>query len=97
MTLPDIMRSFSTDAQCRELLERLRWPEGPKCDEFGVAHDLRVGGNIKTILGQFALNLTLQHHKNVVAIVFDCVFDPDLLKCLCNYHVNLLNSGYKYV
>jgi hypothetical protein len=55
------MRSFSTDAQCRELLERLRWPEGPKCDEFGVAHDLRVGGNIKTILGQFALNFMIIH------------------------------------
>ncbi len=31
MTLPDITELFSTDDKCRELLERLRWPEGPEC------------------------------------------------------------------
>lgn len=31
MTLLDLFKSFSTDEQCRELLERLRWPRGPEC------------------------------------------------------------------
>ena len=28
MTLPEVNTMFSTDEKCRELLERLRWPEG---------------------------------------------------------------------
>jgi transposase-like protein len=31
MTLPDVTELFSTDDKCRELLERLRWPNGPEC------------------------------------------------------------------
>lgn len=31
MTLPEVNRLFSTDEKCRELLERLRWPEGVTC------------------------------------------------------------------
>jgi transposase-like protein len=31
MTLIDICQMFSTDDRCRELLERLRWPNGPEC------------------------------------------------------------------
>ena len=31
MTLPDVVELFSTDDKCRELLERLRWPNGPEC------------------------------------------------------------------
>lgn len=31
MTLLEINSSFSTDEKCRELLERLRWPEGVSC------------------------------------------------------------------
>jgi transposase-like protein len=31
MTLPEINRLYSTDDRCRELLERLRWPEGVTC------------------------------------------------------------------
>ena len=31
MNLVDINTMFATDAKCRELLVRLRWPEGPQC------------------------------------------------------------------
>jgi transposase-like protein len=31
MTLPDLNRSFSTDEDCREILTKLRWPEGAEC------------------------------------------------------------------
>jgi transposase-like protein len=31
MTLPRLMVDFDTDAECRALLERLRWPNGVRC------------------------------------------------------------------
>ena len=31
MTLVDIANLFGTDYKCRELLIRLRWPNGPEC------------------------------------------------------------------
>ena len=31
MTLPEVTELFATDDKCRELLERLRWPNGPEC------------------------------------------------------------------
>ena len=31
MTLLDLNRLFDSDDKCRELLMRLRWPDGPKC------------------------------------------------------------------
>jgi transposase-like protein len=31
MTLLDVTQMFSSDEQCRELLKRLRWPEGVRC------------------------------------------------------------------
>jgi transposase-like protein len=31
MTLPDLNRLYSTDEDCREILTRLRWPEGVAC------------------------------------------------------------------
>jgi transposase-like protein len=31
MTLPELNRLFSTDEDCREILTRLRWPEGVQC------------------------------------------------------------------
>jgi transposase-like protein len=40
MTLLEINASFSTDEKCRELLERLRWPEGvmcPRCKDARVS------------------------------------------------------------
>lgn len=35
MTLIDLTVAFSTDERCRELLERLRWPNGPECLRCG--------------------------------------------------------------
>jgi transposase-like protein len=40
MTLPEINTMFSTDEKCRELLERLRWPEGvtcPRCKDHRIS------------------------------------------------------------
>src|SRR3989442_13059194 len=31
MTLPDVNELYGTDERCRQLLERLRWPEGVQC------------------------------------------------------------------
>src|ERR1700693_4186871 len=31
MTLIDLTLAYSSDDRCRELLERLRWPDGPVC------------------------------------------------------------------
>jgi len=40
MTLPEVNNLYSTDDRCRELLERLRWPEGlicPRCKDKRVS------------------------------------------------------------
>lgn len=40
MTLPDVNELYATDDRCRELLERLRWPEGvmcPRCKDTRVS------------------------------------------------------------
>jgi transposase-like protein len=40
MTLPEVNTMFSTPEKCRELLERLRWPEGvicPRCKDSRVS------------------------------------------------------------
>ena len=40
MTLPEVNALFPTDDKCRELLERLRWPEGvtcPRCKDTRVS------------------------------------------------------------
>ncbi|MCU1309233.1 MAG: putative transposase, partial [Candidatus Angelobacter sp.] len=31
MTVIDLCQAFTTDERCRELLERLRWPNGAEC------------------------------------------------------------------
>jgi transposase-like protein len=40
MTLPEVNKLYSTDDRCRELLERLRWPEGvmcPRCKDTRIS------------------------------------------------------------
>jgi len=36
MTLLELNQKFSSDQQCRELLKRLRWPEGVRCPRCGA-------------------------------------------------------------
>jgi transposase-like protein len=42
MTLPDVTELFSTDDKCRELLERLRWPNGAECPRCHSAKVARL-------------------------------------------------------
>ena len=42
MTLPEVNSLYSTDDRCRELLERLRWPEGIICPRCKDAHISRL-------------------------------------------------------
>lgn len=42
MTLPEVNSMYSTDDRCRELLERLRWPEGVTCPRCKDTHISRL-------------------------------------------------------
>ena len=42
MTLPDVNELFGTDERCRQLLERLRWPEGVQCPRCKDTHISRL-------------------------------------------------------
>jgi transposase-like protein len=49
MTLIDLTVAYASDERCRELLERLRWPEGPKCLRCG-GPAVRLTTNTKKLL-----------------------------------------------
>jgi transposase-like protein len=49
MTLPDVVEHFSTDDKCRELLERLRWPNGPECPRCKTQKVVRLTTNTKLL------------------------------------------------
>jgi transposase-like protein/IS1 family transposase len=49
MTLPDVVEHFSTDDKCRELLERLRWPNGPECPRCKTQKVVRLTTNAKLL------------------------------------------------
>ncbi len=49
MTLPDVMELLSTDDKCRELLERLRWPEGPECPRCKSREVVRLVTAVKLL------------------------------------------------
>lgn len=41
MALLEMLKRYSTDEKCREILTKLRWPEGvrcPRCNEFGACY-----------------------------------------------------------
>ncbi|MGC1839738.1 MAG: IS1595 family transposase [Candidatus Acidiferrales bacterium] len=42
MTLVDVNSMFSTDDKCRELLKKLRWPNGVRCLRCGGRHTFEV-------------------------------------------------------
>src|SRR5437868_5703783 len=42
MTLIEITQRFSTDEKCRELLKRLRWPNGPECPQCHSPNIVRL-------------------------------------------------------
>lgn len=49
MTLPELTEHFSTDEKCRELLERLRWPNGPECPRCKTPNVIRLETNVKLL------------------------------------------------
>jgi transposase-like protein len=49
MTLPDVVELFPTDDKCRELLERLRWPNGPECPRCKTQNVVRLSTNVKLL------------------------------------------------
>ena len=49
MTLPDVTELFSTDDKCRDLLERLRWPEGPECPRCKTREVVRLATATKLL------------------------------------------------
>jgi transposase-like protein len=49
MTLPEITEHFATDEKCRELLERLRWPNGPECPRCKTQKVVRLSTNVKLL------------------------------------------------
>jgi transposase-like protein len=49
MTLPEITELFSTDDKCREVLERLRWPNGPECPRCKTLRVVRLSTNVKLL------------------------------------------------
>ena len=49
MTLPDLAELFGTDDKCRELLERLRWPNGPECPRCKTQNVVRLSTNVKLL------------------------------------------------
>jgi transposase-like protein len=49
MTLPNVVEHFATDDKCRELLERLRWPNGPECPRCKTQKVVRLSTNAKLL------------------------------------------------
>ena len=49
MTLIDVCNLFSTDDRCRELLERLRWPNGPECIRCKSTDVVRLANSTKLL------------------------------------------------
>ena len=49
MTLIDLTVAYSSDERCRELLERLRWPDGPQCPRCNDTTPVRLAKNAKIL------------------------------------------------
>jgi transposase-like protein len=49
MTIIDLCTTFSTDERCRELLERIRWANGPVCPRCQNPNPARLVSNAKLV------------------------------------------------
>jgi transposase-like protein len=49
LTLIDLCTAFSSDERCRELLERLRWPNGPECPRCNGTSIVRLATSDKLL------------------------------------------------
>lgn len=49
MTIIDLCTTFSTDERCRELLERLKWPNGPICPRCQNPNPARLTNSAKIV------------------------------------------------
>jgi transposase-like protein len=49
VTIIDLCTTFSTDDRCRELLERLRWPNGPECPRCLQPNPARLVNSTKLL------------------------------------------------
>ena len=50
MTLIDLTVAFNSDERCRELLERLRWPDGPACPRCNDTTPVRLASTNNRLL-----------------------------------------------
>lgn len=49
MTIVELCTTFSSDERCRELLERLKWPNGPECPRCKGQNVVRLATNAKLL------------------------------------------------
>ncbi len=84
MTLIDLTLAYSSDDRCRELLERLRWPNGPECPRCGDS-PVRLGNTTRGLLYckkcdyQFSVSTgTIFHDSHLPLIKW---FTATLLMC----------------
>lgn len=49
MTIIDLCTTFSSDERCRELLERLKWPNGPECPRCRQSNPVRLANQSKIL------------------------------------------------
>jgi transposase-like protein len=49
MNLPELMKSYNCDDDCRTYLEKLRWPNGPVCAKCGGKDITRIGGRSEVL------------------------------------------------
>ena len=49
MTIIELCNTFSSDDTCRELLERLRWPNGPECPRCHTPYPARLANSSKLL------------------------------------------------
>lgn len=49
MTIVELCTTFSSDERCRELLERLKWPNGPECPRCKSPDVVRLAKNAKLL------------------------------------------------